>query len=670
MDQDRGELGDAVTGELCEEENLFAVKFADALQVFKDQWLPIPFLKEKGDDPEGHVIHEAGPSNWVRMRVCPLPEPDEYKFTHRVVLLIDTALTKDAAGAGYVAPVLADSEHRVNFSFAHNVVSNSWLLNQEWIRKWLWQGSREGVKRSKRRLRPPKRENGDEFGNLPWGYYLTLLSGLAKAIDFPKLRLIDNVSSTAQARAKEDGAFVDVDLVLDIGNSRTCGVLIEDPARHSRLLHDSTILELRDLTLPYLIENKPFPSRVEFRKSDFGDERLSRMSGRRVGFQWPSFLRVGPEAVRLNARRFGNEGLSGLSAPKRYLWDCNAMSHPWIENNADNDRQAPESPVYGPQSSFLSANGDVISELEAAATPAISPQFSRSSLFTLMLAELVLHARAQVNSVDHRTQSKLQDVPRRLRRVILTIPTGTPVRERQLFEQRARHARGLILDILGLRGTAVEAELEFIVWIDEATCTQIVYLYSEIFGRYKRSPAEVINILGGNHKDAIRVASLDIGGGTTDLTITTYRATEAGGTLRPSQNFCEGFRRAGDDILQAIVARHVLPALVKGARSAGSAMGFELIRRWMSESSRSAPMRQKRALFVNQVLAPIGIAVIEAHETQKLSGNYDKQAAQPLTLHAKDILEEVDDELIEYFNEVTFNLTGVHFDIRQMDVFG
>ena len=666
IDPERGEPRDVVTGELCAEENLFAVKFVDALEVFKDQWLPAPFLREKSVDADGRAAYEAGPSNWARMRICPLAEPDEDDLTHRVILLMDTALMQNTDSAEYVAPAPSDAEHRVNFSLAHDVMANSWLLNQEWFRKWLWQGFEAGIRRTERRVRIPKRENGSEFSNLPWGYYLTLLSGLAEAIAFPRLRLIDNVSATAEAQG--EGAFVDVDLVLDIGNSRTCGVLIEDPGGHSRLLQDSTVLELRDLTLPYLVENKPFPSRVEFRKSDFGDERLSRMSGRRAGFQWPSFLRVGPEAVRLNARRFGNEGLSGLSAPKRYLWDCNAMPHPWIENNADNERQAQESAVYGPQSNFLSANGDVISEQEAPGAPAISPQFSRSSLFTLMLVELVLHARAQINSVDHRTQNKLQDVPRRLRRVILTIPTGTPVRERQLFERRARDARGLILDLLGLRGTAVETELEFIVWIDEATCTQIVYLYAEIFGRYRRSPAEIIDILGGNHQNALRVASLDIGGGTTDLTITTYRATEAGGTLRPSQNFCEGFRRAGDDILRAIVARHVLPAIVKGVRRAGSALGAELVQRWMSESSRSAPMRQKRALFVNQALASIGIAVIEAHETQKLSGNYDKQAAQPRTLHARDILGDVDEELIAYFDQVIFNLAGVHFDIRQMDV--
>jgi hypothetical protein len=41
------------------------------------------------------------------------------------------------------------------------------------------------------------------------------------------------------------------------------------------------------------------------------------------------------------------------------------------------------------------------------------------------------------------------------------------------------------------------------------------------------------------------VASIDIGGGTTDLMICTYSA-EAGQEIEPHQNFREGFRIAGD----------------------------------------------------------------------------------------------------------------------------
>ena len=59
-----------------------------------------------------------------------------------------------------------------------------------------------------------------------------------------------------------------VDLVLDIGNSRTCGILFEegDFAR-------GKMLELRDLSLPWIsYENKTYDMRVVFRKADFGND--------------------------------------------------------------------------------------------------------------------------------------------------------------------------------------------------------------------------------------------------------------------------------------------------------------------------------------------------------------------------------------------------------------
>ena len=54
-----------------------------------------------------------------------------------------------------------------------------------------------------------------------------------------------------------------VDFVLDVGNSRTCGILIESyPNERSIDLNNSLVLQLRDLSRPEFTYNEPFESQV------------------------------------------------------------------------------------------------------------------------------------------------------------------------------------------------------------------------------------------------------------------------------------------------------------------------------------------------------------------------------------------------------------------------
>ena len=76
-----------------------------------------------------------------------------------------------------------------------------------------------------------------------------------------------------------------VDLVLDIGNSRTCGILFEEGE-----FTKGKMLELRDLSSPWIFyENKTFDMRVVFRKADFGNDIVLDEEM----FQWKSFVRKG-----------------------------------------------------------------------------------------------------------------------------------------------------------------------------------------------------------------------------------------------------------------------------------------------------------------------------------------------------------------------------------------
>src|SRR5208337_2079547 len=151
-------------------------------------------------------------------------------------------------------------------------------------------------------------------------------------IGMDRIKLIDTVSEEPFAKP------VQVDLILDVGNSRTCGVLIESFATDSSVEpSNSMVLELRDLTRPEIVYRDPFESHVELAHADFGPERLSKTSGRVKAFFWPSLVRIGPEAARFREEAQGGEAASGMSSPKRYLWDTTPMPQPWKFQPRDYD---------------------------------------------------------------------------------------------------------------------------------------------------------------------------------------------------------------------------------------------------------------------------------------------------------------------------------------------
>ena len=93
---------------------------------------------------------------------------------------------------------------------------------------------------------------------------------------------------------------------------------------------------------------------------------------------------------------------------------------------------------------------------------------------------------------------------------------------------------------------------------DEASCTQLVYLYTEVARNFGGDAKRFFHIArkprGGQAGETLNIASVDVGGGTTDLIINSYRVEGAGTsvTLFPEQKFREGFNVAGDDILRAV----------------------------------------------------------------------------------------------------------------------
>jgi hypothetical protein len=604
----------AQDGRAVKPEQVYSLNAAKAAAIFAGAWVPVPFLRIRERHPDSHHLFDKGPTNWARARLVELPTPDAEGNTHRVTLAFDTQLLPTREGRPYLAPSPLDMQSGEEFALSDAEADTDWFLEQEWVREWLHQRFHA----FELRRRAPRRVDEAELRASPdaQAAWLTVLTLLQRAVRTPFLRFTF-VDSSPTARLNQP---VNVDLVLDVGNSRTCGMLMETSGDDPVDMNDSYRLELRDLSQPERVYDEPFPSRVEFVRGSFGDEKLSRRSGRTSAFLWPTATRVGYEAQALSYFSHGTEGSTGLSGPKRYLWDTDLRHHPWRFNPGPDGFGGDSGPVTtGPFIGHLREDGE---ELAAGEPPAVTALFSRSALMSFFIAEVLLQAFVQANSPARRYERVHSEAPRRLRRVILTMPTAMPLAERKLFARRVSIAVRLTWRALGLDES--QAPEPFLQW-DEATGTQIVFLYNEVKHNFQGDAALCFQVFGRAREGygeapCLRLASIDIGGGTTDLIITTYQL-EGGTAVRPTQEFREGFNIAGDDVLCGIIERNVLPVLVDAIRQSGAANAEELLARLLGANRGDQAERDRtlRRQFANQVALPLALALLHRYENTDLS---------------------------------------------------
>ncbi|MBB2166617.1 hypothetical protein HLH26_19225 [Gluconacetobacter sp. 1b LMG 1731] len=587
----------------------YIIRRKEIFEVFENEWVPLPYLARIGNtDNEGF---RPGPANWVRGRLRRV-ETREGEETILLNIAFDTTVAPYFDGH-YMAPTPDDEARGQKFAFVAELENISWLIDSSWLKDWLEELQREAALAVPGRKRPAPED----------GVQQPVLKHLATYLAFLRMVAQAGGPPVAQILTVTNEPPVAVDLVLDLGNFRSCGILIEEHPGTRQREADSYVLELRDLAQPELAYGDPFSSRIEFGRATFGRDSHSRRSGRPHAFVWHSPVRTGPEAERMMGARIGTEGLSGLSAPKRYLWDTRPSDQGWRFNNGINRDGQPSDPaVNGPfrraiqdtlgaQRRFRVGSDDV-----KAAQPVGPSVLSRSLLFMLMLSELIMQAIMYMNSPGFRSKRRDSARPRLLRSVMLTMPPGMPVAEQRIFRARAEAAIAFVWNVTGRRGKPPTLRAE----LDEATATQIVWLHNEVTERLGGHVEALFDLYGDSRvgeegRPAVRVASIDIGGGTTDLMITTY--THAGGdALSPHQDFRESFKIAGDDLLERVILTVVLPPLERALTDAGIAEAHQLLVRLLERDygNQDERDRHRRRLFVSTVLEPAALRALGLYE--------------------------------------------------------
>lgn len=609
-----------------------------AIRPWLGQWMPIPFLRTRDQTwPDSDECRfEYGPSNWARCRLVESEEkPDEF----RLVIVFDMQVEK-RTDDNYAALSEDDVDTNAHFKLAWKFRDNAWFMDLPWVEEWL----RDIFTNWKKTHGPRRADDERQFEHL--ASYLVFLA------------VIHNISQNCEVYViKPDGSgCVDVDLVLDIGNSRTTGILVETHTQSATNLNDSYLLQLRDLDRPERIYTDPFETRIEFCEASFGNEALSLRAGRRTpAFVWPSPVRIGPEAGRLSTRSRCEKGTTGMSSPKRYLWDERDWKRTWRFNTGT--EKAPYV-TRGPLAQLVNSSGTPLCCMNDRAftrnrnfdhqekESALESMFTRSSLMMFLLVEIIHQALLTINSPGQRTRKDAAALPRRLRQVIFTVPGGMPVAEQKIYKRWAQWAVHVLWEALGweqyyvgvrkklARNAPTDYRTSPVVrcdW-DEATCTQLVYIYNEISRKFQGDAQLFCELVGrerqfdGKMAPSVRVATIDIGGGTTDLAITTFElASDAGSTPRmsPHPDFHDGFSIAGDDILRAIITDHVLPAIGNAMEEAGvadmQAALATLFGRDTMDSSKD--MLNQRIQFVRQVAVPCALNLLSRYETSNMNND-------------------------------------------------
>ncbi len=595
----------------------------ESLALLDGIWVPLPFLRFSPPDK-----FAEGPTNWARaMIVSTSGDSTEEKEgrTHRVILAFDTNALDADPTASYLAPTIDDIRAGAPFRLAHAAHQMGWYVETPWVSAWTKEVFVDAMSGGQRAAHEEIDEQLSELRH--FAHYLNILYVIAEFADPPEVKLQSNMPG-------DRFDPIQVDLVLDVGNSRTCGVLIEEHPQENDGLKRRYEIELRDLSRPEQTFKRPFESRVEFADASFGKEDLSVQSGRPNAFKWPTIARVGPEATRLASHRRGTEGATGLSGPKRYLWDEEPYAPGWRFNCAFVKSEIEPLATAAPFTNFINECGEALYKLPIEERmPVFNPYYSRSSLMMFMLAEVLTQAIAQINSASQRLKQTHSNRPRHLRRIVLTVPPSMPKPEREIFQERVKQAVALVWKSLEWHdGDADPEDPDALAWppfpnvlveFDEASCGQVVYLFSEIQNSFGGHPEEFFEVM--QRPDArsettskLRIASIDIGGGTTDLVIVDYALDDGQGAnvfIVPEQKFRDGFKVAGDDIILDILQDFVTPALAEALRAYGVSSPEALLSRLIGAEAVDAHEAALRQQFGLQILYPVGLNIIQKYES-------------------------------------------------------
>ncbi|MEI7582742.1 virulence factor SrfB [Runella sp.] len=593
-------------------------------------WFPFPYFLLKGNKSE------FGPTNWCRFKLIPV-ETNGKSRKYNLLLAFDTRSVFEKEDFEEEdlneTPVFTSNFERSKiYSLCNNEYQllgycskyekgkglNSQLIDCGWVDKYLLKHFHNLENINDYRGQKPKLDY--------LAQYIYLIRYIQQHDILPAITLYSN----------KNVAYGNVDLVVDIGNSRTCAVLFDNGD-----FTKTSPLELQDLTVP--VSNSElnkyrdsFDMRLAFREADFGGKFGIENSRQ---FVYPSMIRLGKEANRLIHKatnmNTGAEKTSTFSSPKRFLWDNKRQKHEWEFVQLENETAKP---IYIKGiSEQLATDGS----LNTDGNGGILMHYSRKALMSFAFLEILAQARMQINGYEQRSHWGNESMPRRIGRIIVTCPTAMSRVEQIALRKCAEDATIMLDRFFGENTTAAQVipsakklsiKEERAEWIyDEATAAQFVFLYAEIRERYLKNVKDyfdfygkVRNDLGDYNKKTLTIGSLDIGAGTTDVMIAAYKYDDDSGqcTLTPVPLFWESFYKAGDDLLKELIHQLVVEGKYSPIEKKLRVLNMNVIEKnndfFGGNTGMSFRDRQLRSDFNLQVSVPVVSFFLELLKQNKV----------------------------------------------------
>ena len=573
-------IANAVSGnQLLRDIGGITICFGDVLRAVLGKWLPLPFKLNTTD--QSITTRSV---DWARIMFTKPPlQLDDNIFKYALAVDTTENTNSDAIGDKQGTGLLLEDIGRSFILDTGNVFFFQTPAMLNWIKTAF--------------IDIPSSAD-DEIPSyaISMAAFMTLIDGLKLSEIIPEITILS-----------PEGEDINVDLILDLGNSRACGVLAEEIPGCDVRLDECCKMEIRNLKDPTIVYTEPFSTSFKFYPPLFEGEnyKIPSLSTR---FIWPGIVRIGQEAAEMEQYDIGD---TGMSSPKRYLWDLERKHYPWFYNlPVDGIGKKIDSPILNnvDDDGFFSEDGTSLD---------FDHCYPASSMMTFVMSEILGHVYAQINSFSYRKAKGHRQTVRQLRNIVLTIPCGMSTAEKEIYTKRIQNAVDMYFYFTH-RNEAFKPKVY--IDLDEASAIQLTYLYGEIVNHFMGDSKATIESLGrkrmrefGVEASLLRVASIDIGGGTSDLMIAEYCNGSAHGSVVQKQLFSEGFSIAGDEITKRIIEKIILKKIFTWARDKNPDINWEDFRIFFGQGHGGKDKRfiDMKAEMCRQIWIPMSLRYLE-----------------------------------------------------------
>ena len=425
----------------------------------------------------------------------------------------------------------------------------------------------------------------------------------------------------------------------------------------------------------------------------------------------------------------------GVSSPKRYLWaDNEAWLEGAFWHMADPHDRSKSGAfatklsggllkyIHEDDRDFLLEHDDPKDELYATEVP-VKPRHAPRSLMTASLYEMLCQAYMQINSLSYRSRVGDAARSREIRSLTMTFPSGMFEPERRRYARQAQKAINIFARTLG-KNQRTRPSLTFS--IDEASAVHLTYIWSELamlgqdprlwfaalarqHSGPKKSPEEIEEEEAGGgsaqrataagrtrnrgrlrpgeggggtkgatgfeeeekKKQEIRIACLDIGGGTSDMMIAKY-TYEPGidDSIHGQVLHQDGISIAGDQLVKRLLEKLIVPAFAE-------AIGLEqedVQLLFGPEVPKNRGFGAQRIDWINRIFVPLAESYLQLavdNDSNIVLNHDDPEVVDPAMLES---LEQVLNKLRGpgYYNlhqDLGLNFNKVRFEEIVHEVF-